>query len=344
VLSDRPPRSIAGEADAKGELSLSYAAPHLPPGFGQHLIRCSGSGGVVVDAASFSVAGDVLSAARFTVRVRALPSPSPTAIDEPTLAPLRDAAVARLTARLPAEWEKATRGLSRLEVVGASADIVVNVVAAQSASVHRRAADQSEDILIYVADEDGPRAVENIIAVALHELGHIWCCRGTGASDGHWNALVESPGLLGIDRFGLMNHPVSCLLVPSGFLSCPNRFSDRELQAMSFSRIPPPLPDPCVLQRDALLGQLRTSGDQLAALARSIEAGDAAVAPILIRIRQIEAEYPSGLLPPVTYDEYAGLVDRYNQLLRELGPSVDQYQSLRERYNAMAEQRNRLAC
>jgi hypothetical protein len=344
TLSDGPARSIAGEADATGELRLTYAAPRLPSGFGQHHIRCSGSGGSVVEAAPFSVAGDPLSAAHFTVRITSVASPTAKAIEEATLVPLRDASAAKLSASLSTEWEKATRGLSRLTVVGGSADIVVNVIAARSASVHRTAADTSEDILLYVADEHGPRSVENLLAVVLHELGHIWCCRGPGATDSHWSEQVESPGLLGVDRFGLMNHPVSCLIVPSGFLSCPNRFSDRELQAMGFTQIPAPLPDSCVLQRDALLAQIRTAAEQLSALALSIEAGDLGLDPILARITEIEVQYPSRLLPPEVYEEYSGLIDRYNQQLRALGPSLDQYNSLRERHNAMAEQRNRLSC
>ena len=38
-----------------------------------------------------------------------------------------------------------------------------------------------------MVDDLGPVSTENSVAVALHELGHIWCCRGDDAgTDGHW--------------------------------------------------------------------------------------------------------------------------------------------------------------
>jgi len=90
---------------------------------------------------------------------------------------------------LATEWTSATRGLGSLRVEDASADITMYVVASRGTSVHRStSSDDSQDIVIYVSDQVlGARTVENNVAVALHELGHIWCCHGPDAtSPGPW--------------------------------------------------------------------------------------------------------------------------------------------------------------
>ena len=108
--------------------------------------------------------------------------------------------------------------------------MLVKIIAASDVSVHLTAQDGSQEIRIFVSDPRyGPNAIENLVAVALHELGHIWCCQGPSASDdGHWLVATPDPELTGVDRFGLMNHPVRCLVFGVVW-SCPNRFSRREL-------------------------------------------------------------------------------------------------------------------
>ena len=94
------------------------------------------------------------------------------------------------------------------------------------------AKDGSGEILIYVSDERGPLSNENVVAIALHEIAHTWCCRGEGTNDGEWAAPAAD--------FGLMNHPVRCVALPSGVQSCPQYFSERDLRALGFRQIPAP--------------------------------------------------------------------------------------------------------
>src|SRR6266511_3706383 len=163
-----------------------------------------------------------------SVRVSIAKPARETYREEPSLVPLRDSSVTQLVATLANEWKNATRNLGSLQVTDTSADITVFVVAAKGTSVHRRSTgDLSEDIVVYVSDEIGVRSVENTVAVTLHELGHIWCCTGSGTTDGHWTTAEASPGLSGVDKYGLMNHPVMCVVFVAS-TSCPNRFSDRE--------------------------------------------------------------------------------------------------------------------
>jgi len=169
------------------------------------------------------------------------------------------------------------------------------VVASRGISVHRSTtSDDSQDIVIYVSDQVlGRRTVENNVAVALHELGHIWCCHGPDANDsGHWVTKQASPGLYGVDKYGLMTDPVTCVSF-GAVLSCPNRFSDREMVALGFTNFPPPAPDPCITQVLSLQSQLNTLGAQISA---------------------IEAQYPRGI-PSSIYASYVAMVDQYNSLV-----------------------------
>lgn len=346
-LADGPPGSVTAQADAAGQLLLTYVAPRVPAGTGTHTVTCSGERGTSSVNASFTVPSGMLSATRFTARITASPVPTDekSVREDPTLVPLRDAAVTKLNSSLRAAWKDATRGLSQLDLAPGSADIVVKVVAAKAQSVHRTAPDSSEDVLIYVADQSGrPYALENVVAVTLHELGHIWCCRGAGTVDGHWTTQEESPGLLGVDRFGLMNHPVNCLVVPSGFLSCPNHFSDRELRTMGYEQPPPPVADPCVSQRDALLAQIATLKSQLDGLKATIDSTNATLTQLAAQIKAIEDQYPSKVLPPDVYGRYQSLVTSYNARLHDTQPTVDQYNATRDAHNAIVAQRNALAC
>jgi hypothetical protein len=220
--------------------------------------------------------------------------------------PLRDASAAKMAATLAAEWKSATRGLGSLEVVEGSADITIYVAAAKSLSHWVQGTDDSQQIVVFVAGEIGARNVENNVAVALHELGHIWCCRGPDTSDGHWLTKQASPGLYGVDKYGLMTDPVTCLSFGS-VLSCPNRFSDRELVALGFTSFPPPAVEPCIQQGLALRSQI--AGDR------------ATLASLDAQIRATEREYPNGA-PPAAYRAYLALIAQYNTLSDQTNAKV----------------------
>ena len=235
-----------------------------------------------------------------------------------------------MTATLQNEWKLATRGLGALTLVPSSADLVVYVLPGKGTSVHLLAADGSQRVLVYAVDEFGTVSAENSVAVALHELGHIWCCFGAGAGpDGHWLEKIPDPLLQGVDQYGLMTHPVTCL-VGRGLESCPNRFSERELRTMGFTQIPAPPADPCVTQRNVLGARLLTQG-------ATVDAAKAQAAVVKAKIDAIVAQYPSRQLPPDVYNTYIGLVDQYNALANDIDAKV-------AAYNATVDQLNALPC
>jgi len=279
-------------------------------------IACSTGSATARSSVAFEVKERKLSAAAFTVRVVAsAPPPGDVRATEIAgLIPLRDRAVTRLHETLASEWRAATRGLGSLKVVEANADMLVKVIASSDVSVHLTAQDGSQEIRIFVSDPRyGPNPIENLVAVALHELGHIWCCQGPSASDdGHWLVATPDPELTGVDRFGLMNHPVRCLVFGVVW-SCPNRFSRRELETLGFTNIPAPPPDPCIARQATLRSQLVALDTQLLALRD--------------RIRALEAAYPAGM-PLTPYAEYGAAIGRYNAL-------VDQRNLLAQQLNAL---------
>ena len=299
---DAPPGTLPEQiAGADGLVSWTYPTPRIPSGTGSYTAKCENSTASETKAGAFTIPTDPMVAASLTVRVTTDAPPHETFNPEPSLVPLRDTSLATITATLESEWKSATRGLGSLQVVDASADITMFVIAARGTSVHRTSlSDDSQDILIYVVDERGrQRSVENTVAVALHELGHIWCCHGPDATDGgHWAAQLPSPGLYGVDKYGIMNEPVECTQF-STFLSCPNRFSDREMAALGFTDFPPPAPDPCIQQGLALRSQ--------------IASGRTTLADLDAQIRAIEAQYPGGA-PPAVYNTYLSLITQYNAL------------------------------
>lgn len=222
-----------------------------------------------------------------------------TVVEDPTLVGLRDASVLAIERTLASEWREATRGLSELKVVSGSEDILIRVVAGKGISYHTQdPVDKSEHIVVFVAGDIGVRSVENVVMVAMHELGHIWCCSGPEAGeDFHWKVDQVSPGLYGVDQYGLMSTKVQCLVLANGIVSCPNRFSDRELRQMGFVDIPPPPPNPCIEQRNALESRTSQMKVQLTSLDGQIAA--------------IEASYP-GALPRDVYARYSSLIASYN--------------------------------
>ena len=341
AFGDGPPKTLAGKADATGRLSLTYAAPLIPAGPGRYEVACTGAQGLRTAWSPFDVALKALDAKTFTARVQAV---DPVAgLDglntklEPSLVAARDASVARLNATLVKEWSAATRGLGTLRLVESSADIVIYVVPGRSNSLHLTSPDGSQRILIFMVDDLGPVSTENSVAVALHELGHIWCCRGADAGpDGHWLKAVPDPLLQGVDRFGLMTHPVTCLVFP-GFVTCPNRFSERELRAMGFADVPAPPADPCVAQANALVAQINALDASLAANRTRIESTNAALANLESRIAAMENQYRGGM-PADVYAVYTSLIDQYNAMLNENNARVDAFNQSVEQRNALARQ------
>lgn len=341
---DLPPVSVEGTADASGSLTVSYAAPHLPAGPGRHEVSC-GSG---TASADFAIGSAAIPAGQFSARIR-IPAideqiPGVTERLDAALVPPRDLDAAVLKRTIASEWSAATRGLSTLDLVPAApADMVITILPARGTSVHVTDGDGSQAIFLYVSDQTGVLTSDNLVAVALHELGHIWCCRGADASsDGHWATPVADPLLQGVDRFGLMNHPVQCVAFGS-IASCPDRFSERDLRSMGFTQIPPPPRNACVDTKNALLGQLATLKDQLAGAKAAIDAADASLTALNLQIKALEAKYPNGM-PPDVYASYSALIDRYNAAVTTERTRVASYNALLLQSNGVVDQVNRLLC
>jgi hypothetical protein len=342
AFGDGPPKTLAGKADATGTVSLTYAAPLVPAGNGRHEVTCTGAEGARSISSQFDIALKSLDAKGFTARIQGV---DPVAgLDglttklEPSLVAPRDESVARLNNTLVREWSAATRGLGTVKLVPSSADIVIYVVPGRSNSLHLTSPDGSQRILLFMVDDLGPVTTDNSVAVALHELGHIWCCRGADAGpDGHWLKAIADPLLQGVDRFGLMTHPVTCLVFP-GFVTCPNRFSERELHSMGFAEVPPPPPDACVTKANALVAEINALDASLASTRATIDATTAQLATIEGRIAAIESQYPGRVLPPDVYAMYTSLIEQYNRLLGENNARVDEFNRNVEQRNALARQ------
>jgi hypothetical protein len=341
-FGDGPPRTLAGLADATGAVRWTYPAPLVPAGRGRHEVTCAGAEGTRSVSSEFDIALKSLEAKGFTTRIQGVDPLAgldglSTKLD-PSLVAARDASVGRLNDSLAKEWSAATRGLGTVTLVQSSADIVIYVVPARSNSLHLTSPDGSQRILVYMVDDLGAVSTENSVAVALHELGHIWCCRGPDAGpDGHWLEPIADPLLQGVDRFGLMTHPVTCLVFP-GFVTCPNRFSEREIHAMGFADVPAPPPDACVTQANALVAQIQALDASFLATKATIDATNAQLADIEGRISAIEDQYPGRTFPPDVYATYRALIDQYNRVLAENNARVDSFNRSVEQRNALARQ------
>lgn len=341
-FGDRPSLLFSGQADATGRLEWIYAAPPQPAQLAEYLVSCRSGGEAASERSSFSIAAREPNAAGFTVRVAAA-DPSPDVRADPPLVALRDALLQRLRSGLAADWSAATRGLGHLRVVDEPADVLVKVIAARSASVHRSSRDGSQEILIHMADDDGVVDIENLVATTLHELGHVWCCTGPDAeSTGHWAQAIADPELAGVDRFGLMNHPVKCTYF-GAILSCPNRFSRRELVEFGFTAIPPPPPDACLAQAGPLEARSAQLGGFIAAERAAIEAAEGILSGISARIAEIERRY-GRTLPPDLYEEYNALVARYNSLLPSYRTDLAQHNAYVAERNQLVSARTALPC
>jgi hypothetical protein len=310
---DIPPGTLAEQsAGPDGRINWTYPTPRIPSGTGTYTASCQSSAASDSKTGAFTIPTRPISPASFTVRVTTDLPPHEPFNPDPSLVPLRDASAAKMAATLGAEWRSATRGLGVLEVVDRSADITVYVVASKNTSHWVQGTDDSQQIVVFVAGDIGARNVENNVAVALHELGHIWCCRGPDTSEGHWLTKQTSPGLYGVDKYGLMTDPVTCVSFGS-VLSCPNRFSDREMVVLGFTSFPPPAVEPCIQQGLALRSQVASARVTLASLDS--------------QIRAIEAQYPGGAPPPV-YNNYVALIAQYNALNDQTNAKVRQLSGL----------------
>ncbi len=342
-FGESPPTAIDGTADASGVLALTYPTPRIPTGSGSYGISCVVGGRPTIGSAPFAVAMRPIDPSVFFVRVRSA-DPGDGFTEDPALVARRDAILALTRRTLEPEWKVATRGLGAVRIVDDSADILIRVVAQAGTSVNRSyPADGSKDIVVYAADPRGPISPENGVAIALHELGHIWCCSGPGTTDGHWTAKELDPGLAGIDRYGLMNHPVECLILRTGFESCPNRFSERELRAMGFTRIPPAPPDSCVTQQGVLRSQLNDLDPQVDAARRELDGMVATIDGFDAQIRALERQYPGGM-PADVYARYTGLIAQRSSLAGAHDARVPTFNGLVDRRNAVAQQLNALPC
>jgi hypothetical protein len=345
AVGQNPVPTLAAQvAPVTGVLRWTYGSPRIPQSRGEHRVRCN-LPGVKSDTAIaiFDTYRAPMTATALTVHVTTDLAPDVRLNPDPSLVPLRDAAVAKMKSTLAAEWKAATRGLGSLQVVDDSADITVFVYAARGTSVNRLGHDGSEDILIYASDKFGPETVENLIATTLHELGHIWCCRGEGAKEGgHWQENLRDPGLYGVDKYGLMTEPVTCVTF-GAIVSCPNRFSDREMRALGFTSFPPVTPDPCVTQGLSLSAKVASFDASLTTIKNQIDANRGRSAGLLDQLRALEAQYPYGL-PPVQFAQYETLRAQYNSLIDANNRLIDQYNATLDQAKAMDAQMRSLPC
>jgi hypothetical protein len=345
AVGERPVSTLAPQvAAATGALRWTYASPRMPNTRGEHAVRCTRAGVKPETAIGvFETYRAPMTATALTVHVTTDIAPDVRLDPEPSLVPLRDAAVAKMKSTLAAEWKAATRGLGGLQVVEESADIGVFVLAGRGTSVNRTGADGSEDIVIYVSGEFGPKTVENVIATTLHELGHIWCCHGAAAKEGgHWQENLRDPGLYGVDKYGLMTEPVTCVTF-GAIVSCPNRFSDREMRALGFTSFPPVTPDPCVSQGLSLSSKLASFDASLTTTKNQIDANRGKAAGLLDQLRALESQYPYGL-PPVQFAQYEALRAQYNSLIDANNKLIDQYNATLDQAKAIDAQMRSLAC
>lgn len=135
-----------------------------------------------------------------------------------------------LAGALPGAWVTATGGRGQL-VLRTDADIDVELDGTAGTSAltqHKRNGKVvSRTIVIHTLEGDRRLSTSELLTVAVHELGHIWCCYGEGTVDGHW---TDSPP--GFSPVGLMSSPMRCQGTAGNDPMCPSVFSDRELKEM----------------------------------------------------------------------------------------------------------------
>src|SRR5207247_23704 len=181
----------------------------------------------------------------------------------------------------------ATRGLGTLILVGSSADVVLYVIPGRGTSLNERSSDGTERVLLYVADGPSTISTGKSQSIALHELGHTWCCFGPAAGpDEHWLERTPAPELAGVNRFGLMVHPVPCRIA-AGREVCATRFSDRELRAMGFAAVPAPLADDCSTELGIVDAEISSIDRSLAESGSMIYSANGALASLADQLKAI---------------------------------------------------------
>lgn len=132
---------------------------------------------------------------------------------------------------LPTYWQLATRERGRLRISDRDGDIEILLVGRPGTSIfeqHTRGGSVvSRSITVYTMEGARRLTVQELIATAVHELGHIWCCSGPGTVEGHW---IDSPPVF--IPVGILNSPMTCKVERDARVVCPYVFSDRELAQM----------------------------------------------------------------------------------------------------------------
>src|SRR5438309_10911 len=205
----------------------------------------------------------------------------------------------------------------RSSLVGSSADVVVYVVPGRATSLNERSSDGTERVLLFVADGPSTISTGKSLSIALHELGHTWCCFGPAAGpDEHWLERTPAPELAGVNRFGLMVGPVPCRIA-AGREVCATRFSDRELRAMGFADVPAPLAEDCSTELGAADAEISSLDRSLAESGRVIDSANATLATLVDQFKAMESQYPEHTMPPDVRAAYGRIADTYDVLYRE---------------------------
>ena len=347
-FGDGPPQLLWGAAQPDGSLEVRYPAPLIPEGRGRHVVECLSSTGISAAEADFAVPARTLDPRGFTTRVDPV---DPTTVVahvtrrlDPSLVPARDAIASRLNSAIGEEWWRATRGLGSLKVVPSAADLVVHVLPGRGTSVHERSSDGTQRVLLYAADETGPVTADRAVGVALHELGHSWCCFGPGAGrDEHWLETIADPQLVGVSRFGLMTNPVTCRLNGSDEV-CARSFSERELRAMGFTDIPAPIADACQTELVALATELDLLDAKLQGARASIDSRREAFDGLVEQMRSIETQYASRSLPEDVRATYRALSAQYDALYEQVDGLIKAHNADVDWRNDAARRLNALPC
>jgi hypothetical protein len=166
-----------------------------------------------------------LVSARF-LSVHLLTGEASDAQERSRLPALRDT----IAGALPAAWVTATGGSGQLALrTDADIDVELDGTAGTSALTQHKLNGKvvSRTITIHTVESNRHLSVPELLSVALHELGHIWCCYGEGTVDGHWR---DSPSEF--SPIGVMASPLRCQVTAGNDPVCPSVFSDRELKEM----------------------------------------------------------------------------------------------------------------
>jgi len=348
TFGDGPPLAVEGSADGSGSLTLRYPAPQVPPGLGRHVVTCGDGRRTASVSAEFEIASGPLDPRGLRVRLERVEATTilagvTTRLD-PTLVPARDESAAYLAAVLEDEWRIATRGLGKLTLVGSSADVVVYVLPGRGTSLNERSSDGTERVLVYIADGPSTISTGKSLSIALHELGHTWCCFGPAAGpDEHWLERTPAPELAGVNRFGLMVRPVPCRIAAEREV-CATRFSDRELRAMGFADVPAPLADDCSTELGAADAEISSLDRSLAESGRVIDSANATLATLVDQFKAIGSQYSEQTMPPDVRAAYDRIADTYDVLYRETNRLIAEYKGTVQSRNAAAAKRADLPC